>query len=349
MNARLFALLLLALAPITARAADYSWLGDAAPEFALPKPDTPILFPQDHAAHPAFRTEWWYLTANLAGEDGAAYGAQWTLFRYGLEAQQEPRSGWADRNAWMAHAAVTSAGAHLFAQTRARGGVGQAGVEASPFKAYIDDWTFEALDPDFARGRVVARDPRFSYDLTLTRGGPFVLQGDKGFSLKSEKGQASHYYSQPFFTVDGALAINGRKVKVTGRAWMDREWSSQPLAPDQKGWDWFSLHLEKGEELMLFRFRGPSDHLSGNWIGADGATALLGQDDIEMTPLAVTAIGDRKVPTRWRVKVKSRGLDIETTPVNPMSWMGADFAYWEGPISFRGSQSGVGYLEMTGY
>ena len=89
MNARLFALLLLALAPITARAADYSWLGAAAPEFALPKPDTPILFPQDHAAHPAFRTEWWYLTANLASDDGQSYGAQWTLFRYGLE----PRDG----------------------------------------------------------------------------------------------------------------------------------------------------------------------------------------------------------------------------------------------------------------
>jgi predicted secreted hydrolase len=32
-----------------------------------------------------------------------------------------------------------------------------------------------------------------------------------------------------------------------------------------------------------------------------------------------------------------------------MSWMATSFPYWEGPIGFRGSHSGVGYLEMTGY
>jgi predicted secreted hydrolase len=29
--------------------------------------------------------------------------------------------------------------------------------------------------------------------------------------------------------------------------------------------------------------------------------------------------------------------------------MGTSFAYWEGPISFRGSHTGIGYLELTGY
>src|SRR5580693_164383 len=40
-----------------------------------------------------------------------------------------------------------------------------------------------------------------------------------------------------------------------GQAWMDREWSSQPLAADQTGWDWLSLHLNNGEKLMLYRLR----------------------------------------------------------------------------------------------
>ena len=77
-------------------------------------------------------------------------------------------------------------------------------------------------------------------------------------AVKSEHGQASYYYSQPFFEVDGTLTHRRREVAVTGRAWMDREWSSQPLAADQKGWDWFSLHLASGEKLMLFRLRGAS-------------------------------------------------------------------------------------------
>nr|WP_246744966.1 lipocalin-like domain-containing protein [Methylocystis sp. Sn-Cys] len=341
--------LLFAFLPASAMAQSYSGLGDAAPGFDMPKRGTPIVFPKDHGAHPRFRTEWWYLTANLHGADGAAYGMQWTLFRFGLEPPRQQNEGWDDRNVWMAHAAVTSANEHLFAETRSRGGVGTAGVEADPFKAYIDDWSFEAEGVDFGKARAFARGPEFSYSLDLTRGGPFVLQGDAGFSQKAETGQASHYYSQPFFSVGGTLKLHGRDIAVTGRAWMDREWSSQTLAPDQKGWDWFSLHLTNGDALMLFRFRGPRDYVSGNWISADGATKQLAADDISLTPLAQTAIGAHSLPTRWRVQVKSRGLDIETTPLNPKSWMGGNWAYWEGPISFQGSQAGEGYLEMTGY
>jgi predicted secreted hydrolase len=68
-----------------------------------------------------------------------------------------------------------------------------------------------------------------------------------------------------------------------------------------------------------------------------------------LEPLARTTIGERSLPTRWRVKVGSRGLDIVTTPLNPRSWMNGAFPYWEGPIFIEGSQSGEGYLEMTGY
>jgi predicted secreted hydrolase len=339
--------LLLLLLPAFAQAQGYAGMGAPAPGFETPKPGTPIVFPKDHGPHPSFRTEWWYLTANLHGADGQTYGVQWTLFRHALEPGSA--AGWDDRNVFMAHAAATSATTHVFAETASRAGVGQAEVEAAPFRAFIDDWIFEAQDDAFTKARVVAKAPRFSYDLALMRNGPFVLQGEAGYSRKSDEGQSSHYYSEPFFSVDGTLSLDGHETKVTGRAWMDREWSSQSLAPDQKGWDWFSLHLASGDELMLFRFRGRRDYLSGNWIARDGTTSLLAADDIALEPLAQTAIGDKSLPTRWRVKVKSRGLDVETTPLNPKSWMGANFSYWEGPISFSGSQSGEGYLEMTGY
>ena len=58
---------------------------------------------------------------------------QWTLFRQASEPGEE-RKGWANQNVWMGHAAVTSAKEHLFAETFARGGVGQAGVTAEPFR-----------------------------------------------------------------------------------------------------------------------------------------------------------------------------------------------------------------------
>src|SRR5512136_927400 len=258
--------LLLSLLPAVAQAQGYAGMGAPAPGFETPKPGTPIVFPKDHGPHPSFRTEWWYLTANLHGADDQSYGIQWTLFRHALEPGSG--AGWDDRNVFMAHAAATSATTHVFAETASRAGVGQAEVEAAPFRAFIDDWTFEAQDEAFTKARVVAKAPRFSYDLALMRNGPFVLQGEAGYSRNLDEGQSSHYYSEPFFSVDGTLSLDGHETKVTGRAWMDREWSSQSLAPDQKGWDWFALHLSSGEQLMLYRFRGAQDRRSGNWIAS---------------------------------------------------------------------------------
>lgn len=338
----------------TAVADGFAGLGDDAPGFAEATAKKPLVFPADFGAHPDFRIEWWYLTANLEDASGASYGAQWTLFRQAMESGPE-RKGWASQTIWMGHAAVTSASEHLFAETQARGGVGQAGVTAEPFRAWIDDWSFATRDDapgaGLSRLSVSAAGASFRYKLDLAAEAPLVPQGEAGFSRKSERGQASYYYSQPFFKVDGVLVIGDREVKVAGQAWMDREWSSQPLAPDQKGWDWFSLHLSNGEKLMLFRLRSAASPAfrAGTWIGADGTPRALASDDIAFEPLSTTTIAGRTLPNAWRLRVKSRGLDIETAPLNANSFMATSFAYWEGAIVFRGTHQGRGYLEMTGY
>jgi predicted secreted hydrolase len=191
----------------------------------------------------------------------------------------------------------------------------------------------------------------FSYALRLDAARALVLQGDAGYSRKSERGQASYYFSQPYFKVTGSVTIDDRPTEVTGQAWMDREWSSQPLASDQTGWDWLALHLTSGEKLMLYRLRQKDGHndLFGNWIEPDGRSIEIASSANSMTPTVFTDIEGRKVPTRWSIVIPARGLRIETAPLNEKSWMGTSFPYWEGPISFRGSHSGLGYLEMTGY
>lgn len=337
----------------TALGGGFAGLGGDARGFAEVAPEKRLVFPEDFGAHPSFRIEWWYLTANLKDAAGASYGAQWTLFRLAMEPGPE-RQGWANQNVWMGHAAVTSANEHLFSETLARGGVGQAGVSAKPFRAWIDDWSFATLDDapgaGFSRLKVSANGSNFRYTLNLTTDKPLVLHGKEGFSRKSERGQASYYFSQPFFTVEGVLVIGGHEARVSGQAWMDREWSSQPLAPDQKGWDWFSLHLSSGEKLMLFRLRSTArGFCAGTWIASDGTPQALDSNDITLKPLAKTNLAGRTLPTNWKVQVKSRGLEIETAPLNANSWMATRFPYWEGPISFSGSHQGEGYLEMTGY
>ncbi|MEM1343822.1 MAG: lipocalin-like domain-containing protein [Pseudomonadota bacterium] len=341
------ALLALLALPATAQIAI---MGTEAEGYAEVRPETQITFPEDHGPHPDYRIEWWYITANLRDASGERLGIQWTLFRF---ATQPPpfAEGWARQQLWMGHAGVTTAAAHYHAETFGRGGIGTAGAEATPFRAWIDDWAFESTGEDFSPLSLSARGDDFAYALTLTAEGPMVFQGVDGYSVKSDRGQASHYVSQPYFRVTGEIEIEGALRQVTGRAWMDREWSSQPLAPDQTGWDWFSLHLGAGEKLMAFRLRSDTgeDYLTGNWISADGQSTRIEPGEITMTELGHTQIGARRVPTEWRLEIPSRGLDVETVPLNPRAWNAMSTTYWEGPVFFTGSHEGEGYLEMTGY
>jgi predicted secreted hydrolase len=332
----------------------FAGLGENTNGFEAVVPGRTFSFPGDHGPHPAFRIEWWYVTANLVDSSGTAYGVQWTLFRQAVAAGA-PQEGWANQQIWMGHVAVTRADTHRYAQTFARGGVGQAGVEASPFRAWIDAWEMrgrEAMDDNnIAPLDLSAAGADFSYALRLDAERPLVLQGDGGYSRKSLREQASYYYSQPYYQVKGTIVIDDKPVEVTGQAWLDREWSSQPLAPDQSGWDWLSLHLDSGDRLMLYRMRQTDGqhYGSGKWFAADGTTTLLATSDITMTPQVFTEIEGRKIPTAWHIAIPRFGFAIDCTPLNPRSWMGTSFPYWEGPISFGGSHTGLGYLEMTGY
>ena len=338
----------------TALAQGYAGLSESAEGFAAVVPGKTFAFPADHGPHPEFRIEWWYVTANLSDANGNAYGAQWTLFRQAI-APGGPREGWANQQIWMGHAAVTRADTHRVAQVFARGGVGQAGVEAQPFQAWIDAWEMRGIDPisdeNIAPLALKASGSDFSYALRLGALRPLVLQGDGGYSRKSLREQASYYYSQPHYSAKGVLTIDDKPVDVTGMAWLDREWSSQPLASDQSGWDWLSLHFNSGDKLMLYRMRqSDGQHYgSGKWIFSDGKAEQLASRDITMTPLVLTQIEGRKIPTTWRIAVPKMALSIECTPLNARSWMGTSFPYWEGPIRLAGSHTGVGYLEMTGY
>ncbi|SFH14237.1 lipocalin-like domain-containing protein [Pseudomonas sp. NFACC45] len=331
----------------------FAGLGEQVGAFMPVVPGRVFSFPADHGVHEGFRIEWWYVTANLKDAEGRDYGVQWTLFRSALNAAPQA-SGWRNQTIWLGHAAVTSSAVHHAAERYARGGVGQAGVQTSPFDAWIDDWRFatQALGADpLADMQLKARDRHFSYELRLTSTRPLVLQGDKGFSQKSEQGQASYYYSQPFFQASGHVEIDGQRYTVSGPAWLDREWSSQPLTANQTGWDWFSLHLDSGEHVMLYRMRHKdgAPYLTGTWIDAQGQAQTLHADEISLEPLDTAEVAGRSMPVRWTIRIPGKRLDITTDALNPNAWMDLRIPYWEGPVHLSGSHSGNGYLEMTGY
>lgn len=343
MNVRVF--LLLVWLPMQAMAQGFAGLGTTAGDFAQPQPGTVLQFPADHGAHPAYRIEWWYVTANLIGPDGTPYGLQWTLFRSALA----PRDGqgWETPQLWMGHAAVTTPQKHHVAERLARGGVGQAGVLADPFAAWIDDWALQG--PDLEHLRMAGSGADFGYDVGLTATGPLVLHGQQGYSVKSGSGQASYYYSQPFFKLSGNLTLPEGTIPVTGTAWFDHEWSSQPLAQDQTGWDWFSLSFDSGDKLMGFVLRGSKDYTAATWIAANGRAEALPDGAFTAEPMARHTIAGHEVPVAWHVVLPGRGIDVTVKALNSDAWMATSVPYWEGPVTISGSQGGVGYLEMTGY
>lgn len=345
---RLLAFLLCGL-PFGALAQGFAGLGTTAEGFAIPERGRALTFPADHGPHPTFRIEWWYLTAPLKGEDGRDYGIQWTLFRSALA--PEEREGWSSPQIWMAHAALTEPDRHHVAERLARGGIGQAGATAAPFAAHIDDWQMTGSPgKGIDQLHLTARGKDFAYDLRLEASGPIVLHGDAGYSVKSPKGQASYYYSQPGYSVTGTIETERGTVRVSGQGWLDREWSSQPLAEDQSGWDWFSLSFDSGDKMMGFRLRdGGAGFTSATWIGSDGSAKPLPDGALTLEPLETTTIEDRAIPTRWRVMLPAHGLDVTVGAMNPQAWMGTSFPYWEGPVTITGSHTGRGYLEMTGY
>ena len=344
MNAKVIALCLL---PFAAHAQGFAGLGSDAEGFAVPTPAPVFDFPRDHGAHPDYRIEWWYVTANMTGPDGTDYGLQWTLFRSALA----PTDGekWQSPQLWMGHAAVTTPDNHFVTERLARGGIGQAGVTAEPFAAWIDDWAL--IGSDFDTLTMTATGPDFAYEVDLTAQGPLVFHGADGYSVKSAAGQASYYYSQPNYALSGVLSLPEGEVPVTGTAWLDREWSSQPLSESQTGWDWFSLSFDTGDKLMGFLLRQSdgSSYSSATWIDADGTVTPYADGAFSARPLKRSEVAGRDIPTEWQVTLPDRDVDVSVRAINTDAWMDVSVPYWEGPVRITGSHAGRGYLEMTGY
>tara|TARA_R110001583_G_scaffold11613_17_gene52320 strand:+ start:7269 stop:8408 length:1140 start_codon:yes stop_codon:yes gene_type:complete len=320
-----------------------------------------LQFPQDHLAHGDFKIEWWYLTANLTTTTGEDVGVQWTQFRIALSPptsfQASAKNSWATNQLYMAHAAVTTKNEHLIAEKWSRAQPQLAGVEPQPLRVHLQNWQWLSRSEDLFPATLKVATEQFSYQLQLDSKQPLQLQGKQGYSSKSaNKSVASYYYSQPFITVTGQITRHGISEQVIGKAWLDREWSSQFLNKTQQGWDWFSLRLDDDSTLMMFRLRGATDNdhfYSSRRMFANGSGRNINSKDnpgdISMQPIQwqQTALG--KHPIAWRLRINSEAIDITTQALNPNSDMLVSSSYWEGPITIQGSHKGQGYMELTGY
>jgi len=331
-------------------------LNDAPESFRRVTAPRPFEFPEDHAAHPGYRNEWWYFTGNLDGPEGRLWGFQFTLFRFELDRAPRPDSAWTADAVWMAHLALSDVEGRVFhhAERFARGALGLAG--ATEDRWWLRDWQVERNDDGFA---LQARTENFGLDLRLEPSRPVVLQGDDGYSRKGpQAGNASHYYSITRLEATGSIQLDGQELPVYGLAWLDREWGSSQLADNLSGWDWFSLQLDDGRDIMVYRLRtehGEASRFSaGKVVYPDGESRTLGPGDFTATPGRdwTDAEGNRW-PIDWTVYIPSEELSLEVNArFDHQLWRGA-VSYWEGAVAVgdaeTGEQLGRGYLELSGY
>ncbi len=315
-------------------------------------------FPQDHAAHPGYRHEWWYLTGHLEGEGGARFGFQLTLFRL---AQRPPGATrvdnpWLDGQVYLGHLGITRIDqpGHRSAQRLSRAGPGLAGAELAPVRVWLEDWVLKSEAPQSLfplRLQAAAAESGIALELRLDSLKPRVLQGERGWSRKNAEGGASYYYSYPRLEARGRLTWQARDYRVTGSAWYDHEWGSNSLAPYQAGWDWFALQLEDGRELMLYRLRNRDQR--PEWrqallVLADGSSRVLDDWSLEETAHWLSPSG-RRYPAGWRVRVPQAALDLRVRPLVADQEMRLLVQYWEGAVAVTGSHAGRGYVELAGY
>jgi predicted secreted hydrolase len=321
-------------------------------------------FPRDHASHPDFKLEWWYYTGNLETASGRRFGYQVTFFRVGVDPAPVNPSRWAVRDLFMTHLAVSDPDGrrYRFDERLSRGGPGLAGAATDRYRVWTDDWT-ASLDE---RGRHVVSAPGHAagVELLLEEGKPPVVNGLNGISQKGARpGNASHYYSLTRMPTRGAITIDGERFEVAGESWMDREFGTSFLEPEQRGWDWLSIQLGDGRELMLYQLRradGSRDpRSSGTLIDRDGRGTHLTASDFTLTVSGRTfrAPSGAAYPIEWQVTIPGHALDLRvTTPLDDqeLSTPASGVAYWEGAIDVAGTSAGRaiagrGYLEMTGY
>ena len=330
-------------------------------------------FPRDHFNHPGYQTEWWYYTGNLHSQDGRHFGFELTFFRQGVSrppASSEAGSPWDVADLYLAHLALSDLDGRRFYHTERlnRAGPGLAGADLASRRIWNGNWQvrFDESPPGaqpIQHLQAVCDD--FTLRLTLRSEKPPVIHGIAGVSQKGPgRGQASHYISYTRLEAAGSLELEGRNLALTGLAWMDHEFFSHQLTPDQTGWDWISVQLGGGEELMLYRLRrrdGTVNPFSaGTYVDASGATRHLAAAEFSLEPGATwtSPATAARYPLHWTIRVPSVGIELAaTTPLEDQelvsqrpNWP----TYWEGAITLhgvRGGQkvAGVGYLEMTGY
>ena len=316
-----------------------------------------IDLPDDEGIH-LTPVEWWYFNGHLEGPGGNRYSFHFVTFISVTDDDEIPQLmqlSLADHDSGLYMTDEEPALANDIQTTQGR---------------FVFDLAGWHMSGDGSEYHLAFDTNEYTLDLTALSAKPPVFHQGDGLVDLGRAGE-TYYYSRTQLDISGTLTRNAVQVEVSGRAWMDHQWgdfSTQPI-----GWDWSSLQLDDGSDVMISRVWDSSTlepiATYGTYVPAihyDDPAGLpadpihIPGDAISLTSAAswTSPISGVEYPSGWRLEVSSLGLVADLAPVQQNAEFAdslyVPIAYWEGAVTVNGFKDGEiitgdGFVELVGY
>ncbi len=334
-------------------------------EIPTPSPPQPtpepreLRFPDDDSAHDA-PIEWWYYNGHLEAANGSEYSFHFVVF-------QTQSNGEATRFQF-GQAGITDVGRgiHIYLISDGFGDDGSTDAEGAPnlLNLNLDNFALE-IGLDGAHWfRAADAEGLNGVQLRIGRSRDVMLH--QGIGWMDWPFGWTYYYSYPRMSADGVLTLDGAEVDVTGEVWFDHQWGDFFVVGKPAGWQWFALHLDGGDSLMVSEVRGADGDViavDGTLFSAEAGHRVLDSEkdgiSLEITDRWTSPATGGDYPAGWRLRIDSIGLDVLLSPtvndqeVPAMPYGNKASAYWEGRVDVYDSSSrepvGVAFAELSGY
>ncbi len=328
-----------------------------------------VELPRDLYAHKDAQTEWWYYTGHLRTRSGRRFGFELVFFkrRTDLDRFGVVPLRLLGNPIYFAHFAITDESRANFRYEHVKSANGlfdkPARASAKRYELKLGDWSVREIDGAHHLRATLGDDVIFEARLKPSK--PAVLNGHAGVGVSfKDHGEASRYFTYTRMAAEGRITWHGETESFDGAAWMDREFGTWRTMESQKGWDWFSIQLSTGAELLVYHIRDregrPSDFSSGTYVDHTGRSTHLTRADfqLETTDTWRSPRTGADYPSGWRLRVPRCAIDVTVTPVlkeQELDTRGTTMiVYWEGACVVAGTHSetatdGRAYVELVGY
>jgi predicted secreted hydrolase len=305
------------------------------------------------------RLQWWYFTGHLFDESGREFGYELTFFSVGIQ-KRKYASRFGTNSIYISHFAISDVKRkrYYFSDDTDTGAFGFAGAREDRLNVWVGDDSVEGTKDKM---HITASAENMWISLSVEAKKPFVLNGEAGYSRKSEESPliSSLYFSSTNLTTTGTLKIQDTVFRVKGKSWFDREISSRALGRNYQGWDWFAIQLDDDREVMLYLIRkgdgSNDDFSSGTIVYEDGRFRHLRRSDFKVSVKRhyISKKTGARYPSEWEIAIPSEKIYVTIVPlIEEQEFIGTYSTwnyYWEGACRVEGSIAGRAYVEMTGY